>query len=169
MEKDTSERALRHDQIFGYNQPVENWGFETFISYVLPEDRPQVEEKFRVAASTGASWHLECRIRRANDGEVRWIAASGEPQVAPDGQVTKIFGLVGDITDRKRWEEHQQLLINELKMGRRSMPAICRIYLPSSSICSLPDHTVVNLSFLASSLYLQRNQHSRRTHAFSSR
>jgi PAS domain S-box-containing protein len=114
LETDTSVRALRHDQIFGYDEPIENWNFETFISHVLPEDRPQVEESFHKAAATGAGWHFECRIRRANDGEIRWIAASGEPQLAADGHVTKIFGLVGDITERKRWEEHQQLLINEL-------------------------------------------------------
>jgi len=114
LESDTSVRAFRHDQIFGYDQPVENWGFETFIGHVLPEDRQHVEETFRVAAETGAGWHFECRIRRINDGEIRWIAASGEPQFAPDGRVTKIFGLVGDITERKRAEEHQQLLINEL-------------------------------------------------------
>jgi PAS domain S-box-containing protein len=102
---DTSVRALRHDQIFGYDEPVENWGFETFISHVLPEDRPHVEEKFRQAAETGTGWHFECRIRRVGDGEIRWIAANSQPLRGPDGRVAKIFGFVGDITDRKRVEE----------------------------------------------------------------
>ncbi|MFC1456576.1 sensor histidine kinase [Microvirga arabica] len=114
LETDTSVRAIRHDQIFGYDQPLDEWGFEAFISHVLPEDRQQVEEKFRAAAATGSAWHLECRIQRANDGTIRWIEARGQPQRAADGRITKIYGIVGDITERKQVEEHQQILINEL-------------------------------------------------------
>ncbi len=78
---DTAVRAARHDRIFGYDEPIDDWGFETFIRHVVPEDRADVEAGFQTAAETGAGWDFECRIRRANDGEVRWIKAHSAPQV----------------------------------------------------------------------------------------
>jgi len=98
---DNSVRALRHDQIFGYDGPVENWGFEAFIRHVVPEDRKSVEAAFQTATETGAGWHFECRIRRADNGEVRWIAAHSAVQFDASGRATKLFGLVQDITQGK--------------------------------------------------------------------
>jgi PAS domain S-box-containing protein len=98
---DRSERAFRHDQVFGYDEPLPKWGFGNFIDHVVPEDREEVEARFRHAVETGSGWHFECRITRRNDGEMRWIQGRGEPLAGPDGRAEKIFGLVSDITDRK--------------------------------------------------------------------
>jgi PAS domain S-box-containing protein len=102
---DKSERALRHDQVFGYDEPVAEWGFENFIDHVLPGDRDEVAARFQTAVATGSEWHFECRIKRRNDGEIRWIHGRGEPLLGADGRVEKIFGLVSDITDRKSAEQ----------------------------------------------------------------
>ncbi len=112
---DTSFRALRHDQIFGYEEPIQDWGFETFIRHVVAEDRPQVEAAFRHAAETGAGWHFECRIRRANDNELRWIAAHSAPERDTQGRATRLFGLVQDITEQRRAEERLRELNQSLE------------------------------------------------------
>ncbi len=111
---DTSIRALRHDQIFGYEVPIQEWGFETFIGHVLPQDREQVESAFRKAAEQGSGWHFQCRIRRANDGQVRWIEAHSEPQVGQDGRVARVFGLVRDITEHREGHERLRQVLDEL-------------------------------------------------------
>ncbi len=111
---DTSVRALRHDQIFGYDEPVADWGFETFIGHVVPEDKQHVEQAFRTAAAEGSGWHFECRIRRANDGQIRWIATHSEPQIGADGRVERIFGLVADITDQREPHERLRRVLDQL-------------------------------------------------------
>jgi PAS domain-containing protein len=94
LDTDVSVRDLRHDQIFGYREPVAEWGIDTFMSHVLPEDRPATEEAFRLSGATGTGWNIQCRIRRADDGEVRWIAAYSAPQLDAGGRAIKLFGMV---------------------------------------------------------------------------
>ncbi|NMZ51751.1 ATP-binding protein [Pseudomonas poae] len=112
---DSSVRAARHDQIFGHSKPVEHWGIETFMSHVLPEDRPEVEASFRRAAEQGIGWDFQCRIRRAEDQQVRWILARSTPQLDAQGRTQKLLGLVQDITDQKHVELGMQALNETLE------------------------------------------------------
>ena len=104
---DTSTRSLQHDQIFGYQRMLPDWGYARFMEHVLPEDRERVDSALREALQSGSTWHFECRIRRHGDGAVRWIEAYGRPdtQRAPDGSIQRLLGIVADITDRKEMEQ----------------------------------------------------------------
>lgn len=53
----------------------------------------------------------EYRIKRAHDGELRWISRRGAFVTAADGSVTHFTGTVSDITERKQIELRQQILI----------------------------------------------------------
>jgi PAS domain S-box-containing protein len=107
LDTDVSARSLRHDRIFGYDRAPPSWGYAVFIEHVLPEDRARVEAAFREAVESHATWHFECRIRRANDGAIRWIEAYGRPdQDAVDGRrPQRLLGIVADITERKEMEQ----------------------------------------------------------------
>ena len=100
----TAHRTPEHDRIFGYGSPLPQWTYEMFLEHVLPEDRAEVDRRFREATAALADWSFECRIRRA-DGEVRWIWATGEHQRDEAGQVRRMAGIVQDITGRKQAEQ----------------------------------------------------------------
>lgn len=94
-------RARRHDQIFGYPEPVAEWGFDTFLNHVVAEDVAAVKAAYEVSAESGSGWNFQCRIRRKNDGEIRWITAHSAPQLDETGRTVKLYGMVQDITQQK--------------------------------------------------------------------
>jgi len=106
---DAAIRSLRHDQIFGYEVPLPAWSYEIFLRHVLPQDRDEVDRRFRKAIETGDEWRFECRIQRP-DGEIRCIEASGRPAREADGTVIRMPGIVADITDRRGSELHARRL-----------------------------------------------------------
>jgi PAS domain S-box-containing protein len=106
LRSDTSIRSLRHDQIFGYDRLLPEWGYETFMQHVLPEDRNHVDRAFRNSLESGQTWHFECRIRRHGDETIRWIEAHGRPVSRGVAQPPeKLMGIVADITERKELEQ----------------------------------------------------------------
>jgi PAS domain S-box-containing protein len=84
----TAHRNLRHDQIFGYDHLLPEWTYEMFLDHVVPEDREEVDRKFRRANELREDWYFDCRIRRT-DGAIRWITArekgSGTRMAGPSG------------------------------------------------------------------------------------
>ena len=101
---DCARRSLRHDQAFGYAEPVAEWGFEKFLAHVHPEDREEVARNFGCAVADQKEWHFECRVIWP-DGGVHWIEAHGNVFRSEDGQPRNMLGIVSDITVRKNGEE----------------------------------------------------------------
>ncbi|MCH7660128.1 MAG: PAS domain S-box protein, partial [Euryarchaeota archaeon] len=104
-------RSPRHDEIFGYEEPLEDWSLETFLDHVHPEDSERIEASFEAAFEIG-EWEFETRIVRA-DGEHRWIAARGE-FFDDESEPVRAVGTVRDITKRKEQErrierQHEQI------------------------------------------------------------
>lgn len=103
-------RTPRHDQIFGYADPLPEWHLATFLDHVVKEDRRAAEAAF-LEAMTDGGLGFECRINRA-DGEVRWIAVKGRTSFADDGTTgrptpVRMIGVIRDVTDSR---QAQQLL-----------------------------------------------------------
>ena len=96
-------RTEGHARIFGNASHLDAWSYDIFLGYVVPEDRAEVDRSFRLALAKQSSWDFECRIRR-EDGEVRWIWASGEYQPDDHGAMPSLAGIVQDITQRKQDE-----------------------------------------------------------------
>ena len=102
---DTVTRTPRHDQIFGYPDLLPAWNAKVLLDHVIPEDREHVARAFRQAVETGMELHVECRIRRASDGRVRWIEVDGRPYGGlGNTPPTRLLGIVADITERKNAE-----------------------------------------------------------------
>jgi PAS domain S-box-containing protein len=95
------------EELFGM-QPGEFGGtYEGWLACVLPEDREVAHYANQEALKTGI-FKGEWRIRRRNDGQVRWIRAQGKVFFDQQGRPERMIGINFDITERKSGE--QQLL-----------------------------------------------------------
>jgi PAS domain S-box-containing protein len=79
-----------------------------------PDDWDKTLQMFRQAEQAeNPQFEMEFRLLLP-DGLVRWVAGKGEYLRDTAGKTLSSRGVVMDVTARKKWEEHQQLLINEL-------------------------------------------------------
>jgi len=84
-----------------------------WIQAIHPEDADRIRAYWQHCRETGDVYEGEVRYRR-KDGEYRWHAFRALPYIDPNGAIEKWFGVSVDIHERKQWEEHRELLINEL-------------------------------------------------------
>ncbi|WP_426173464.1 hybrid sensor histidine kinase/response regulator [Massilia sp. TWR1-2-2] len=98
-----SERTLRHDQCFGYAEPVAVWNDAIMLEHVLPADRAIVEAAFRAAFDGAQPLRFECRVVWS-DATVHWISVNGN-LYRSSGRSDRLVGLISDITERMRTNE----------------------------------------------------------------
>ncbi|QFU16172.1 sensor histidine kinase [Microvirga thermotolerans] len=84
-----------------------------FRSLVHPDDSERVLDRMRAAVTTDGSYEDEYRIRTPG-GETRWLSAKGRVFFDPQNRPVTFVGVFHDITDRKRAESQQKLLLGEL-------------------------------------------------------
>jgi PAS domain S-box-containing protein len=76
---------------------------ETWMSFVHPEDADAVRTAV-LQARVDAEYHQQHRILWP-DGTVRWVESRGKSQRDAEGRVTRVAGVLADITGRKLSEE----------------------------------------------------------------
>lgn len=102
-------------EILGYPQtrsgraPYSDWK-----ARIHPDDLERADAAAQRSFSEGTPFQIEYRILRADTGEERWLRSNGSIIPASAGQGRRFVGISFDITDRKRAEVQQQLLIDEL-------------------------------------------------------
>jgi PAS domain S-box-containing protein len=96
------------------------------LALVHPADRPAYEARrqARMADPTVTRVVDEFRIRRADTGEVRWIAARGEIVRDAEGLPLVVRGVNLDVTERRRAEERQMLLAREVDHRAKNALAV---------------------------------------------
>lgn len=100
---DTTHRTLTHDRIFGYTELQPSWGHAEFFGHLIRDDRQEVEDALQHAFLTG-HFGIECRIRRADDGTLRWISLQGRAFRNERDEPIRLMGLIADVTERKEAE-----------------------------------------------------------------
>ena len=81
---------------------------------VVPEDA-EVRSTETTRQAGNAKPSVEYRIRRADTGELRWLARNIEFTYDEQGRPLKMFGIMQDVTERKNAEARQELLTHELE------------------------------------------------------
>jgi PAS domain S-box-containing protein len=90
---------------------------------MLPDEKKQAVEAYRMAFSKKESYTIECRMKR-HDGELRWILSKGMPLLFPEGGLAGYMGTSIDITDRKEAEVHLGKSLVREQLIRRVMELI---------------------------------------------
>jgi PAS domain S-box-containing protein len=107
------------EALFGLEKGSFDGRYETFLSYVHPQDRDFVSRSIMQAAQAAAEYDIEFRVLLP-DGNIRWLASKGVVFYNSIGEPVRMSGVDIDITKRKQAEAalevhaHQRALIAEL-------------------------------------------------------
>jgi PAS domain S-box-containing protein len=99
--------------------------YEAWIECVLPEDREAAEAPTRLRDA--GAFETEYRIRRRDNGEIRWINARGHVKRDATGEPARFVGLNIDITRMKHAEEALKRAHDELELHVQARTAELRI------------------------------------------
>ena len=95
-------RSARHDRIFGHDV-AEAFDLVALVDHFVPEDRPDVFAAFESGKRDG-SVEFEGRIRRADDGRMRWVNIKGQTYYQGTRPI-RMAGVTADVTQRRDVDE----------------------------------------------------------------
>lgn len=95
--------------------------FEAIVDIVYPGDRPLFRANVEKAlASSDGVYESEHRILTKN-ASVRWQYERGQVEFSGDGRPLRLIGISQDVTDRKNYEQHTQLLMREVNHRAKNL------------------------------------------------
>ena len=94
--------------------------YEDWESLVLPEDLEIARAAICQSLASG-DFNSEWRIRRQNDGEIRWMGARAKVLFDESGRPARMIGINTDITERKRAEEALEQKAQELARSNEEL------------------------------------------------
>lgn len=103
----------RAREIYGFT-PDQPLSMADVLGRLVPEEMPRVRAEADASQAGGRNRRaFEFRIRLP-DGSIRHIAGVTDGVIKADGKTHRTIGVFDDVTERRRAEQRQQLLINEL-------------------------------------------------------
>ena len=94
--------------------PAESARGRGWLAAVHPDDAARVAAAWDVAVLQKADrFGQELRLRRANDGDYRWMMAVAVPLRRSDGAVDQWIGSMADFDDQKRQAENLERMVGE--------------------------------------------------------
>jgi two-component system cell cycle sensor histidine kinase/response regulator CckA len=117
--------SKRAEDILGY--PLERWLSEPkFVTaYIHPEDRAKVMTADQAAIASGEDYELEYRVLAA-DGRPVWFREIVRVELGEDGHVSRLRGVMVDVTSQKHDEEVRAGLEHQLQRAQK-MEAVGRL------------------------------------------
>jgi PAS domain S-box-containing protein len=89
------------ERLFGLPDGGFAGAYEAVIELVHPADRSAVQQEIALCLITAKPCRIEFRNLRA-DGSIHWLAAEGRPLWNEAGTVTRVIGVIQDVT----WRGH---------------------------------------------------------------
>jgi PAS domain S-box-containing protein len=118
----TANRVVWSDQLYEFHglKPGQfNGTVAEFGRLVHPDDAERVQAALQRALQGGRDYELEFRTVRP-DGQVRWLATSGEVYFDGAGNPVRMLGATNDVTHRKVTEEALARSTERLELAQRA-------------------------------------------------
>jgi PAS domain S-box-containing protein len=117
MEVDVASGTVYASDLFWdlFGLPVAESAHTSDLEALVLEADATVRSSEETRKAGTAAPNVEYRIRRADDGRIRWISRHMEFVHDEQGRPIKMFGALRDITDRKDADARQQMLTYELE------------------------------------------------------
>jgi PAS domain S-box-containing protein len=113
--------------------------FETWGDFIHPEDKARVQEARRQAAANGKDFQQQYRVRR-KDATIRWLESQGKCLTDAEGRITRVVGVLSDVTPR--------LLAEEAMLRAEKLAVAGRLAASVAHEINNPLEAVSNLLFL---------------------
>ena len=111
-------------------EELNSWGTN---GAVHPDDLERVIAELTQAMTTGKAFDSELRYRRG-DGLFRWSQTRILPARDAEGRITRWYGLITDIDDRKRAEEALRESEHESRLIVDSIPGVVALLSPTGKL-----------------------------------
>jgi len=108
-----SQRSANASQILGFEPQAIDGRRNGFLTRVHLEDRSCFAAQIKGLCPESPSYSASFRFIRADGREV-WLEETGKAEFDATGRYLRLRGLTRDITEQKRAEERQRLLVREL-------------------------------------------------------
>jgi PAS domain S-box-containing protein len=110
-------------EIFGVDPSTFVPTVDSVRPLINPSDFELLERAFRKLSKNANTFQTEFRVLRPN-GEIRWCTGTAIANFDEQGRLIWLSGVTADITERKRAEERQILLAEEVDHRARNVVAV---------------------------------------------
>ena len=122
-----------HETIFGYEPGQAVRRYRDFADRVFPDDLAKIEAGFRQASEQRSDYRFEHRVVWP-DGGIRWVESFGRFHHDQSGHPIRSVGVLLDVTERKRAEEHLRESEERFRQLADAMPQIVWSAKPDGTI-----------------------------------
>ena len=125
-------------EIFGLPPGSEAVNRKRFLQDALhPDDFLRFEKEISESMRSGGLFLGSYRIRRFNDGELRWIEYFSRFETGADGKVTRLLGVLEDITERKLTENALQKSEEQFRLAIKDAPIPVIMYTEDGQVLQI--------------------------------
>jgi PAS domain S-box-containing protein len=128
---DLVRRSNNAAQILGYD-PQQPRDATSFLARLHPDDLPRLKALWRITNPDSPSYSITYRFLHL-DGRELWLQDTARAEFDPAGKLARVKGMLHDVTERKRAEEHQKILMAEL--DHRVKNVLARVDAVADSTC----------------------------------
>lgn len=110
------------EKLFGLSPGQFDGRYETFVTYLHPDDRQRLEQMIARSHQERVPYHSEFRIIWP-DGSIHWLEGRGQAFYNETGEAVRMLGTVMSIQERKQAEITLQEQESLLRLFAQSAPA----------------------------------------------
>ena len=94
-----------HKRMWGYDEYRTDLVYEDWYKIIVEEDKALAFERVEKARINHSFYEVDYRIKRANDGALRYMRAVGRYHYNDEGEAERLTGVSIDITESKQLED----------------------------------------------------------------